>query len=148
MNLNWETTPVNWDELVQVTDGYVVHARGFTIDEDIWLDQYALHGGHHAHWNKILMDHYDAEKWEPRVPWPEYVEDHLGKETVYWSITGSPSFIIQFPLLEDITERQEELLKATFDTLSTPDYTNVTFNSDHYTRAYTVGDIRDGELDV
>lgn len=110
--MNWKTSPTQWSELVQVTDSYVVHARGFTVDGDIWLDHYAVNGGHKRWWNNKLEEIY-GHSW-----------DH--ENVLYWSVTGSGTFLMQFPRYENATDVQKQNLKKFLKTFGYPE--NEKFN--------------------
>lgn len=110
-SLNWETAPKQWDQLIQVTDDYVVHARGWTVEDDILLDEYNAKLEHKRWWKEELGDKYGFSWKDDRV--------------LYWSITGSNSFIVQYPRYGEHTESHIEQLRATLDELNVPDSINV-----------------------
>lgn len=113
--MEWKTPKKKYSEIPQVTDSYVVHARGFTVGNDIWFDYYALNKGHKFWWNSKLQDEYGFN-W-----------DH-GK-VLYWSITGSESFIIQYPRYEERTEEDIQRLNNTLDALEVSKNCNIVWAS-------------------
>lgn len=140
MNLNWQTPPKLFEETVQVTDGYVVHGRGWTIGEDIWFDEYALRSGHHSHWNNVLKDEYGFPEWPGGMDWSKYAEG-IDPYVVYWSITGAPTFLVQFPFFNDMEERHWELLGATLEEMQVPTDDLVTFDNNDTSKQMKVSDI-------
>lgn len=120
--MRWMTDPVTWDELPQVTDDYVVHARGFVVDSDIWLDPFAVRSGHKKLWREVVSDEYDIDWNGHRDTTPESV--------LYWSITGSSVLIVQGS--SDIEEYVE-----LFDELDMPDDAQI-----HGDVMMTVGDVQ------
>lgn len=120
--MNWRTRPRKWNDLVQVTDSYVVHARGFTIGEDVWIDHYAVHGGHKSWWNKKLEDEYD-HSW-----------DH--EDVLYWSVTGSGTFIMQYPRFPEASREQKKRLVDFLDVFGYPENEKITWKKtvDEYKR--------------
>lgn len=116
MNLNWRTPPKRYEQTIQYTDNYVVHGRGYTIGRDLWFDEYALRSGHHRHWNDVIRHEYGFPEWEPRTDWDGYAKS-IEPSILYWSITGAPAFVMQYPDYDDMTMRHWELLEATLETM-------------------------------
>lgn len=147
MTLKWKTSPTRYDQTVQYTDSYVVHGRGFTIDEDIWFDQYALHAGHHSHWNEIIRHEYDLPRWEPRQQWEKYAEE-IDPTVVYWSITGAPTFLIQHPNDSYIEQRHWKLLAKTLDAMAVSDDERLTLRmEDGASKQITVTEVKEKTTD-
>lgn len=96
-DLVWKTRPRELNETVQFSDNYVVHGRGFLIENDVWFDEYTITGGHMPFYNEYIRHHYD----KPEYPgdWPEHVRKEYEGEDVplYWSTTGAGSFLLQHP---------------------------------------------------
>lgn len=127
--MNWKTEPIDYDDLLQVTDNYVVHARGFTIGNDIWFDQYALRLGHHRYWNDVVRYEYNFPEWEPYTSWTLYSSQNIRQNTVYWSIVGSGLIVIQYPRLRSMGEHCYELAVKTLEAMNVPDNTEVRFEN-------------------
>lgn len=124
--MEWRTPRVPWSDLPQITDSYVVHARGFTIDGDVWFDPYSVRSSHSGLWSDVVSDHYDIE-WDG--------SGHEIDEVLYWSITGSETFVIDHPPRDDNEARITELL----DELEVPDDAHVRWGE-----TTTAGEIRHG----
>lgn len=91
---NWENQFIHYDDLIHTRREYVVHARGFTLDKDVWFDQYAVRQGHSRFWYDIISDNYEnAEEW-----------DDVSDNSLYWSLTGSGSFVLQHPKIENMNQ--------------------------------------------
>lgn len=104
-------------ETVQFTDDYVVHGRGFTVGEDAWYDEYALHFGHDRFWNTQIADSSD---------WPEYddwrdIDEWADDPTIYWSVTGAQTFIVQHPRVDTVSDEWWSLLYQLLDDVDWPD---------------------------
>lgn len=127
--MKWKTEPRQYEDLIQITDEYVVHARGFTIGSDIWLDEYSLRLGHHRYWNDVLRYEYGCPEWESGVSWTLYSANQIEQENIYWSILGSGLITIQYPRLRNMDEEEFELVMKTLDELDVPDSTEVRFES-------------------
>jgi|GEM_PF-6806419 len=108
--LSWFYDERRYDELLQVTDAYVVHARGFTVEDQIVLDEYALNGGHKRWWQQKLADEFDRD-WRDDGP----------NQVLYWSITGSGTFTIQYPGLAAASVESIGRVKQTWDAMGVPD---------------------------
>lgn len=106
-----------WGELPQVTDSYVVHARGFSVGSDLWLDAYNLYEEHSKHWNELVRHEYDYP--ELSVDWEDYA-DSIDEPYLYWSITGTSTLIIQHPHADTFTEDEVQLLYDIVTTLQIP----------------------------
>lgn len=92
---DWKTQFIHYDDLIHTRREYVVHARGFTLDEDVWFDQYAVRKGHSRFWHDIISDNYEnAEQW-----------DDVSDNSLYWSLTGSGSFVLQHPKIENMNKK-------------------------------------------
>lgn len=115
--MKWKTEPTTWDELIQVTDDYVVHARGFTIDEDIWLDEYSLRLGHHRCWNDLVRHEYGYPKWPDNVSWTLYSAQNIDRPAIYWSIIGDSMFTVQYPRLRNMGRERFALVEGTLEAL-------------------------------
>lgn len=92
-SFNWRAGKDDFDELIQVTDEYVVHARGFTVENEVWLDEYAVRSSHSSLWQQLLQDEYGGS-WRNGFP----------NQTLYWSVTGTGVFLMQYPRIEDLTD--------------------------------------------
>lgn len=121
----WRTPKKQWDELVQVTDSYVVHARGWTVENDIWLDEYAVKSGHKKWWSRQLEEEYDGH-WTDTYP----------NQVLYWSITGGSAFILQQPQLDNLTDESVFRLKDTLDELQVPNDCEVHFSDGDYNECH------------
>jgi len=108
-NLNWATSPCMWKDLLQVTDSYVCHARGWTVYDDVYLDRYNVMGEHKRWWSTWLSEEYGCD-------WRE-----TDKQTLYWSVTGSSAFLLQFPHYEDIEDEAFGRLIQTLRLMDVPD---------------------------
>lgn len=126
--LVWKTEKTEWGKLVQITDGYVVHARGFTIGKDIWLDGYAVRVDHSTLWDTVMSEHYEDIKWSGsgRGTFPDY----RGLQSLYWSITGLGSFLMQAPKLTDIKPEAVARLSMLLDELKTPEDADINWYID------------------
>lgn len=109
-----------WSELPQVADDYVVHARGFTIGDDIHLDAASLRLEHHRWWNDHLRHHHDAPEWPPGERWPTYADREVSEPSLYWSINGNNLILLQHPRISRATRPQWRALRSTFEALSAP----------------------------
>lgn len=95
--LNWKSEPTVLPDTVQFTDNYVRHARGFTIGEDIWFDEYSLYSTHMYLYNEIVGPHYEKPSYDDS--WPEYVDEAYAGEPspLYWSVMGNETVTLQHP---------------------------------------------------
>lgn len=99
-DLVWKTEPTSWDDLIQVRAEYVIHARGFTVGPDVWLDEYSLYGDHANLWRQALERTYDDDfpTWDG-----DSYETLPRDDVLYWSVTGAPSLLVQYPYVEAAT---------------------------------------------
>lgn len=111
---NWMMGESSHDEIIQSTDSYVVHARGFTVGADIWFDEYSVHKSHNHLWNEYIRHRYDGD---------EYIGDwdtekvNVDKPVLYWSITGAASFIVQHPSTYKFDDKSLEQLQLTLEAM-------------------------------
>lgn len=115
-----------WDELPQVTDDYVVHARGYSVSDKIWFDIYSFHTDHMNLWNKEVREDLDYPKYEDEL-WVDYAEEHVDEPWLYWCVTGSGGLTIQRQSLEDMTAEQMQLIADIVLELQIPEDESVTF---------------------
>jgi len=108
--LEWYYDEIQYDDLLQVSDGYVVHARGFTVEDQVVVDQYALNGGHKRWWQQKLVDEFDRD-WRDDDP----------NQVLYWSVTGSGTFTIQYPGLAIASVESIGRIKQTWEAMEVPD---------------------------
>lgn len=127
MSLTWMTEEKSWDELIQITDNYVVHARGFTIGDDLYLDEYSLRSEHHRWWNDIVRHYYNLPEYGRRQNWNVYAGKNIEQTWVYWSINATGMFLLQNPKKEYLDEETFNLAMETLDALDTPEDAVVKF---------------------
>jgi len=118
---NWITEEKEFQDLIQVTSDYVVHARGFTVGNDIWLDEYAVRGGHSMFWRKVLKDEYQCD-----------YEELLPGDMLYWSVTGSSVFILQYPLYNNAPDETEQYLMEFLDEFGVTEEDRVVWNRNRH----------------
>jgi len=122
MTVEWVLGETTWNDLIQVTDNYVVHARGFTVGDNIWLDEYSVHRSHYHLWDTQMEEFYEAAEYSGR--WGEY-DPEIDESVLYWSITGAPTFIVQHPKTLMFDDRALEQLKGTLQALDCPNDVSV-----------------------
>lgn len=108
--LSWATPESTYDSLIQVTDSYVVHARGFTVEQDIWLDEYAINFGHKRWWLTQIEDIYERS-WD----------EHNPHDVLYWSITGASKILVQAPGFNTVSREGVARMMQTLAALDVPD---------------------------
>lgn len=114
---SWKTAKKPFSELTQVQDDYVVHARGFTVDTDVWLDEYAVLGGHKMAWKQVIGKIYDK-------PYEYYLPDNM----LYWSVTGSSTFVLQHPTYYNAPDGTAQYLKDFLLEFEVPEDSRVSWN--------------------
>jgi hypothetical protein len=97
----WVPGRVRYGDLPQVRDEYVVHARGFVLDETVLVDPYAVAGGHASSWEAVFADRYGGADWRDAAD-----------RYLYWSVTGSGTFFLQHPRRDELSEETVEYLRS------------------------------------
>lgn len=121
-DLVWRFGETTADDIVHIESQICNHARGFVLDNDIWFDQYAVMMGHRFAWNSHISPHYpEAEKWID-----------VSDNGLYFSITGSGSFILQHPIGHNITQKHLETLYALGQKMEFADGYEVTLRNEEY----------------
>lgn len=119
-------THKKWDELPQVTDDYVVHARGYNVSDMMWFDVYNFCTDHMNLWNKEVRDVLDYPPYEDEE-WVSYADKYVEEPWLYWCVTGGSGFTIQRQVLDDMTEDQMQLVFDVIEELQIPEDETVTF---------------------
>lgn len=125
--LNWMTDKVLYYDLPQITDNYVVHARGFVINRDVWLDPFSLRMSHGRLWRYCICPHYGYEWGMNPFDWEQY-DDIDG--LVYFSITGSGSFLVPHPRMVNVNSMDVGLLDALLRDLEVPNNLSIYWTVD------------------
>jgi len=99
----WKTPKRPLDEIIQDTDDYVVHGRGFLIENELWFDELASRGGHLRWWYGHLQHVYGTDDWND--------QDVFDTVNIYFSITGASEFLLQHPEPEDFERETWKRLK-------------------------------------
>lgn len=136
---DWQTPPRQWDELLQVTDDYVVGARGYCIGTDVWLDEYAVFGGHSGLWNRQMVDAYEIDSWDATEEL-DWFDAQFADTMYYWSVTGGQNVVVRYPRLAQTTDRQVAMLGYFFrDGLGAPGDAALVWSIDDRDETITTG---------
>lgn len=121
--LNWRCMPKKKaEDTVQYKHDYVVHSRGFVIDNDVWFDEYNINMGHNYFWNKHIGDEYGLPDYNGE--WVPYRKEHFDEDDpmpIYFSITGSNVLLVQHPRVEWMDGETVHRLKMLVDDFELPD---------------------------
>lgn len=118
-----------WNQLPQVTDNYVVHARGFSLGNKIWFDAYNLHSEHTHLWNDCVSQETEYDQYDG--DWPTFLErTNFDEPWLYWSISSPGQLLIQHPQLEDISDDQFQQIADLVNALNIPKDAIITFSRD------------------
>lgn len=115
-----------WNELPQVTDNYVVHARGYNVSDKMWFDVYSFHPDHMNLWNKEVRHELDYPKYEDEK-WVDYADENVDESWLYWCVTGSSGLTVQRQSLKDMTQGQMQLILDIVLALRVPEEESVSF---------------------
>lgn len=123
----WKTPHKKIPELVQTTDDYVVHARGIMVDNEVWFDEYCIATGHLNAWNKDIRNEYGLPRVTPNRDWNEYQLEYFEDIPLYFSYTGSNTFILKYPHRQLLTDDGRWRLYLLLESMDAPDKQTISF---------------------
>ncbi|MFB6236949.1 MAG: hypothetical protein ABEH81_01125 [Halopenitus sp.] len=92
--IEFKTDITDWEDLPQIKDGYVVHARCFIIDGDVWIDHYNL---------MVSLDHWWKRSLSQKYDYDSYKND----DVIAFQISASEAISVVHPTLDEDCGRQK-----------------------------------------